>query len=144
MLTLYIACSLPYFFLSRAQRSLKHNAAKMADSDIASSGDASMLSLAPSTLAGNEPLKEVQTKIMEGMEFMCGHYGGPVRYLATSLPDEASHGEFLNHLMEAYPESEEHLYTTSAKLPPVADDDLGAVIPLCVHVAVLGFIHPAA
>lgn len=108
----------------------------MAESDAASSVDTS---LAPSTLAISEPLMGVKMKIMEGMESMCARYGGPVQYLTAMLRDSASHVEFLDHLTTAYPESEEHLYTSCAKLPPVSDGDLGAVIPLCVHVAVLGF-----
>jgi hypothetical protein len=123
--------------------------AKMSDAGADSQAD-SMSVTAPSTAAmsevpefasvdNNAALRHVQNQLVKGMDMMCKTFGGPAQYLAHEVPSVDAHVDFLEHMRTAYPESDQHYYTSCAQLPAVSNDDLGTTPALCCHVGVLGF-----
>jgi hypothetical protein len=55
------------------------------------------------------------------------------------MPYPSDQSDFATFLWNTFPETDDTLYHHSGPIPSVSDDDLSNALPVCVHVAALGY-----
>ena len=93
----------------------------------------------PESVPGQEEVNATRAEIMKAMSEIGKTFGNPRTYLLKKMPAGADREKFSQWLWDAFPESDDVLYHHESKLPEAQEGDLSTEVPMCVHVASLGF-----
>ena len=87
--------------------------------------------------SGPAPLNAFKEKMEEEVHEVNRIYGGPAQYLQRL--SRAEQDEFAQYLWTEFAEKDEVLYHHNDPIPPIREEELGAAVPVTVHIASLGF-----
>jgi hypothetical protein len=104
-----------------------------------SPGGSSVAAWAEPPLCPDSAKTEFVEKAIRELGVLSKLSGGPANYLQEQMPDPSHQSDFATFLWNTFPEADDALYHHSGPLPNVSDDDLSHALPVCVHVAALGY-----
>lgn len=104
-----------------------------------SPGGSSVAAWAEPPLCSDSVKTEFVEKAVRELGDLSKLCGGPANYLAAQMPYPSDQSDFATFLWNTFPEADDTLYHHSGPIPSVSDDDLSNALPVCVHVAALGY-----
>jgi hypothetical protein len=104
-----------------------------------SPGGSSVAAWAEPPLCPHSAKTEFVEKAIRELGVLSKLSGGPANYLLEQMPDPSDQSDFATFLWNTFPEADDALYHHSGPIPNVSDDELSHALPVCVHVAALGY-----
>ena len=88
--------------------------------------------------------QDVKQQLLCSCEASLKRYGGACQYLQHMLSNQTAGEGFLKYLANTFKEADDVLYSHDANLPVVSENEMASTLPLCVHIAALGFTEAAS